>query len=117
MGPAAMADQLPGWARATIDRMNEDPEAARSLLARAGWPAIGEAFEVQPAEECATCGHPCIDVVERAEGEAPISLVTSGCLICDVFEQVDLEDVDLVEPEDVPVSDGSSADEDNGEKR
>lgn len=112
-----MDEDLPGWARATIDRMNEDPKAARSLLARAGWPPIGKAFDVEPAEECTTCGHPCIDVVERGEGEAPVSLVTSGCLVCDVFEQVDLEQVDLVEPGDVPVSDESSPDDDNGEPR
>lgn len=107
--------ELPGWAQVTIDRMNEDPQAARSLLTRAGWPKIGEAFEVEQAGECNTCGHPRIDVVEHAEGDAPVSLVTSGCLVCDLFEQVDLEQVDIVEPEDVPVSDG--ADEDNGEPR
>jgi hypothetical protein len=116
MDALAMADQLPGWARATIDRMNEQPEKARSLLARAGWPQIGEAFDVEHAGGCTTCGHPLIDVIEHAEGDAPVSLVTSGCLVCDVFEEVDLDSVHLVEPEDIPVSDGS-ADEDNGEPR
>lgn len=112
-----MADEAPGWARATIEAMNERPERALALLARAGWPEIGQPFSVEPAEACSSCGHPRIDVVEETKGEAPISLVTSGCLICDVFEQVDLDQVDLVEPETIPVSDGSSPDEDNGEPR
>lgn len=112
-----MAGETPGWARATIAGMNEDPETARSLLARAGWPQIGETFEVEHADACSTCGHPRIDVIEHAEGDAPVSLVTSGCLVCDVFEAVELDNVTLVEPENLPVSDESSTDEDNGEAR
>lgn len=107
-----MADQLPGWARATIDRMNRNPERARSLLSQAGWPHIGEGFEVEAADTCSTCGHPTIDVVERGDGKIPVALVTSGCLICDLFERVDLDDIDLLEDEELRGEDGSPPDGD-----
>lgn len=107
-----MADQLPGWARATIERMNRNPDRARSLLSLADWPHIGDEFEVEPGGTCSTCGHPEIDVVERGEGDVPVALVTSGCLICDLFQLVDLEEVDLLEQDHLPGEDGGSPDED-----
>lgn len=108
-----MADQIPGWARASIEGMNENPDRARALLARAGWPQIGETFTVEHAGTCSACGHPRIDVIEPSEGQAPLALVTSGCLVCDIFQVVDLDDVDLVEGESIPGSEGT-ADEENG---
>lgn len=97
-----MADQLPGWAETTIERMNRNPDRAKALLSLADWPQIGDGFEVAPSGECPKCGHPTIDVVEEAEGDVDISLVTSGCLVCDVFQAVDLEDVDLLDQDQLP---------------
>lgn len=100
-----MADQLPAWAQATIDRMNEDPDRAQALLSLAGWPPIGEGFEVQPALPCPVCGHPRIDIVEPSRGETPLALVTTGCLACDIFQAVDMEDIDLIDWDHVPDDD------------
>lgn len=106
-----MADSLPSWAQATIDRMNEEPARAKALLSCAGWPPIADGFQVVAADACASCGHPRIDVVEPGAGEVALSLVTSGCLVCDVLQVVDIEEVDLVEwdripgPEDADTSD------------
>lgn len=112
-----MADELPGWARVTIDRMNDEPERARRLFSMAAWPPIGEVFEVQASGTCSTCGDPTIEVVERGDGDVPVALVTSGCLICDVVQVVDVDEIDLVEHDEIPGEEGSSADEDAGEPR
>ncbi|PSG98413.1 hypothetical protein BRD56_00290 [Thermoplasmatales archaeon SW_10_69_26] len=102
-----MADEIPGWARATIDRMNRNPDRARALLSTAEWPQIGDEFEVEAAGSCSTCGHPTIDVIERGDADVPVALVTSGCLICDLFQVVDLEEIDLVEDDEIPGGDGT----------
>lgn len=109
-----MADQLPGWAKATIHRMNENPSRAHALLSLAGWPTIGEGFEVKHSGNCSRCGHPEIDIVEPGEGETPLALVTTGCLVCDVFNAVEPEEVDLVDWDEVP--EGRDRDPSDGDR-
>jgi hypothetical protein len=87
-----MVREPPESVQQAIDRFNEDLDQTRDILAMADWPTPGEVFEVEYAGVCGDCQSPEIQVVEPGAEASPVSLVTRGCISCDLYEDIDNAD-------------------------